>query len=169
MRQLLLAAILAAGLTACGSTPQASAPTAAPVSAEFNSGECNLVSDDDVNTAAGAGRFTKVVVSDAGCFWQETSMSGIFGAGFGISTWWYRGSDIDSERRLEMKAGRELTDVSFNGNSGFQASDANACSLYVGKGDDVIAWSIQTLNPASLPDLCSIVERLANLTQERVT
>jgi hypothetical protein len=54
------------------------------------------------------------------------------------------------------------------GNKGFQASDANACSVYVAKDDDVITWSIQTLNPASLPDLCRITQQLARLTQDRV-
>jgi hypothetical protein len=33
----------------------------------------------------------------------------------------------------------------------------------------VITWSIQTLNPASLPELCSIVGRLAQMTQDRVS
>ncbi len=38
----------------------------------------------------------------------------------------------------------------------------------VAKGGDVITWSIQTLNPATLPDLCAITEQLAELSQERV-
>ena len=78
--------------------------------------------------------FTKVVVSDAGCFWQENTMLGTFGAGMGISTWWYRGSDMDTERSLEQKAGRTLTELSIDGNKGFKAYDANACSIYVAKG-----------------------------------
>lgn len=135
----------------------------------FHSGECNFVSDDDVNSVAGPGRFTKTVVTDAGCFWQENSMIAMIGAGMGISTWWYRGSDLDIERTLERKAGRELTELSLDGNSGFRASDTNACSVYVTKGSDVITWSIQTMNPASLPELCSIVDRLAQLSQDRVT
>jgi hypothetical protein len=74
-------------------------------------------------------------------------MIGSFGAGMGISTWWYRGSDAETERALEKKAGRKLTELSLNSNSAFQASDANACSVYV---------------------LCTIVRRLAQLTQDRV-
>jgi hypothetical protein len=38
----------------------------------------------------------------------------------------------------------------------------------VSKGGDVITWSIQTMNPATLPDLCDITEQLAQLSQERV-
>ncbi len=112
--------------------------------------------------------FTKVVDSDAGCFWQENTMLGSFGAGMGISTWWYRGSDMDTERTLEQQAGRTLTELSIDDNKGFKAFDANACSIYVSKGSDVITWSIQTMNPASLPDLCSITEKLAQLSQDRV-
>jgi len=166
----LIAAIAAiavtGGLAACG-TAQPKPPQAAGARG-FHSGDCNLVSDDDVNAAAGPGRFTKTVVSDAGCFWQENFMIGSFGAGMGISTWWYRGSDMDIERTLERKAGRELTELSLNGNGGFQASDVNACSVYVAKGGDVITWSIQTLNPSTLPPLCTIIRRLAQLSQDRV-
>jgi Protein of unknown function (DUF3558) len=154
-----------AGCGAPGSHPASSAPT----DNGFHSGECNLVSDDDVNSVAGAGRFTRTVVNETGCFWQENSMIAMVGAGMGISTWWYRGSDVDTERTLERMAGRELTELSLDGNSGFRASDTNACSVYVTKGNDVITWSIQTLNPASLPELCSIVDRLAQMTQDRVT
>lgn len=160
-------ATVVAGVAGCGGThPQSAPPTA--VSAGFHSGQCNLVSDNEVNTAGGADRFDKVVVSDAGCFWQENSMIGTVGAGMGISTWWYRGSDLDVERALERKAGRELTELSLNGNTGFQAADANVCSVYVSKGNDVITWSIQTMNPARLPELCSIVNRLAQESQDRV-
>ena len=56
--------------------------------------------------------------------------------------------------RLEQQAGRTLTELSIDGNKGFKAYDANACSIYVAKGTDVITWSIQTMNPAMLPDLC---------------
>ena len=112
--------------------------------------------------------FTKAVVSDAGCFWQENTMIGTVGAGMGISTWWYRGSDMDTERTLEQSAGRTLTELSIDGNKGFKAYDDNACSIYVAKGGDVITWSIQTMNPATLPDLCGITEQLAQLSQDRV-
>jgi hypothetical protein len=159
----LVAAVSAAG---CGSGPS-QRPQAAH-QAGFHSAECNKVTDDEVNHAARSGMFTKVVVSDAGCFWQENSMIGSFGAGMGISTWWYRGSDMDVERTLETQAGRRVTEMTIAGNKGFQASDANACSIYVAKDDDVITWSIQTLNPASLPDLCTITQQLARLTQDRV-
>ena len=166
----LIAAIAAmavtGGLAACGNAQPK--PPQAAVAGGFHSGDCNLVSDDDVNAAAGSGRFTKTVVSDAGCFWQENSMIGSFGAGMGISTWWYRGSDMDIERTLERKAGRVLTELSLNGNAGFQASNVNACSVYVAKGGDVITWSIQTLNPSTLPPLCTIIRRLAQLSQDRV-
>jgi hypothetical protein len=121
-----------------------------------------------VSKAVGSSLFAKAVVSDAGCFWQENTVIGTFGVGMGISTWWYRGSDMDTERGLEQKAGRTLTELSIDGNKGFKAYDANACSIYVAKGGDVITWSIQTMNPAMLGDLCSITEQLAQLSQERV-
>ncbi|MFZ0833089.1 MAG: DUF3558 family protein [Mycobacterium sp.] len=159
--------LLVAAATACAVPQSASAPP--PATAEgFRSGDCNLVSDSDVDTAAGAGKFDKVVVGDAGCFWQENSMIGSFGAGMGISTWWYRGSNLDAERTLERKAGREITEMSVDGNVGFRASDDNACSIYVAKGGDVITWSIQTVNPGSLPPLCTVVGELAQLSQDRV-
>lgn len=155
------------GAAACGGRAHEPSPPPAPAASQFNSGECNLVSDNEVTDAAGP-LFTKSVVSDAGCFWQENTMIGSFGAGMGISTWWYRGSAMDIERTLEIKAGRAITELSMNGNSGFQASDANACSIYLAKGNDVIAWSLQTLNPSSMPDLCGVVHRLAQLSQARV-
>ena len=160
-------AVLVAGC----STPEHSAapdPPVASTSSGFQSGQCNNVTDADVAKAVGSATYTKVVDSDAGCFWQENTMLGSFGAGMGISTWWYRGSDMDTERTLEQQAGRTLTELSVDGNKGFKAYDANACSIYVSKGGDVITWSIQTMNPATLPDLCSITEQLAQLSQERV-
>ena len=156
--------------TGCG-TPQHPAAPDAPADSSgsgFQSGECNNVTDADVTKAVGSATFTKVIDSDAGCFWQENTMLGSFGAGMGISTWWYRGSDMDTERSLEQQAGRKLTELSIDGNKGFKAFDANACSIYVSKGGDVITWSIQTMNPASLPDLCGITGQLAQLSQERV-
>jgi hypothetical protein len=160
-------AVLAAG---CGSPDQPGAPaTPAPLAGGgFQSGECNNVIDSDVTKAVGSAMFTRVLVGDAGCFWQENTMIGTFGAGMGISTWWYRGSDMDTERSLEQQAGRSLTELSLDGNKGFKAFDANACSIYVAKGADVITWSIQTMNPASLPDLCSITEKRAQLSQARM-
>jgi hypothetical protein len=160
-------AVLATG---CG-TPQHPAAPDTPAdspSSGFASGECNNVTDADVTKAVGSATFTKVIDSDAGCFWQENTMLGSFGAGMGISTWWYRGSDMDTERELEQRAGRALTELSIDGNEGFKASDDTACSIYVAKGGDVITWSIQTMNSATLPDLCSIVEQLAQLSQQRV-
>ena len=156
-------------LAGCGS-PSAPAPTstALPAGGGFRSGECNLVTDDEVEAAAGTAIFRKVLDGDAGCFWQEDTMLGSVGAGMGISTWWYRGSDLDVERRLEQEAGRTITELEISGNQAFQASDTNACSIYVDKDGDVIAWTIQTLNPASLPDLCGITEQLAQLSQDRV-
>jgi hypothetical protein len=160
-------ALLAAG---CGTPQHSAAPNApaAPPSSGFQSGECNNITDADVAKAVGSATFTKVVDSDAGCFWQENTMLGSFGAGMGISTWWYRGSDMDTERTLEQQAGRTLTELSVDGNKGFKAYDANACSIYVSKGGDVITWSIQTMNPATLPDLCDVTGQLAQLSQERV-
>jgi len=166
-----LAALCAAALLAgCGTSDHSAAPTtsAPPPGAGFRSADCNGVTDADITKAAGSSMFTKVVVSDAGCFWQENTVLGTFGQGMGISTWWYRGSDMDTERALEHKAGRTLTELSIDGNKGFKASDANACSIYVAKGSDVITWSIQTMNPAMLPDLCTITGQLAELSQERV-
>jgi Protein of unknown function (DUF3558) len=162
-------ASMAVLLAACGSPSEEAAPTSpAPPPGGFRSGECNLVTDDEVEEAAGTAIFRKVLDGDAGCFWQEDTMLGAVGAGMGISTWWYRGSDLDVERRLEQEAGREITELEMSGNQGFQAADVNACSIYIDKGNDVIAWSIQTLNPASLPDLCGITEQLAQLSQDRV-
>ncbi len=166
-------ATLAAGaalLTGCAhaDAPAAPAPSQAPPTGGFRSVDCNGVTDADIAKAVGSSMFTKAVVSDAGCFWQENTVLGTFGAGMGISTWWYRGSDMDTERSLEKQAGRTLTELSVEGNKGFKAYDANACSIYVAKGGDVITWSIQTMNPAMLPDLCTITEQLAQLSQDRV-
>ncbi|WP_102141850.1 DUF3558 domain-containing protein [Mycobacterium hubeiense] len=166
-------AVLAAGaaVAGCGSSDQPTEPAPTPppaAGAGFDSGDCNGVTDADVDKAAGPGVFTKAVVSDAGCFWQENTVFGTVGAGMGISTWWYRGSDMDTERHLEKQAGRTLTELSLDGNKGFKAHDANACSIYVAKGNDVITWSIQTMNPAMLPDLCTITEQLAQLSADRV-
>jgi hypothetical protein len=164
--------VLATGcsVVACGS-PAASttaAPSPLDPSKVFHSTDCNAVTDADVTKAAGATLFTRVVVSDAGCFWQENTAIGDFGLGMGISTWWYRGSDLDTERSLERNAGRTLTELAVHGNKGFKAYDDNACSVYVAKGSDVITWSVQTVNPGMLPDLCAITEQLAQLSQDRV-
>ena len=114
----------AVALAGCGQSSEAPtpAPTVAPVpDTGFRSADCNGVSDADITAAVGSGLFTKAVVSDAGCFWQENTMLGSFGAGMGISTWWYRGSDMDTERTLEQQAGRTLTELSVDGNKGFKA------------------------------------------------
>jgi hypothetical protein len=164
-------AAVAAVLAGCGSSEDqstASTSPSPPPAGGFRSADCNGVTDDDVTKAVGSSMFTKAVVSDAGCFWQENTVLGTFGQGMGISTWWYRGSDMDTERSLEQQAGRTLTELSIDGNKGFKAYDANACSIYVAKGTDVITWSIQTMNPAMLPDLCTITGQLAELSQERV-
>ncbi len=155
-------------LASCSSQDTSSAPESVAVGDGFHGADCNGITDTDIADAVGSSMFTKAVVSDAGCFWQENSMLGRFGAGMGISTWWYRGSDMDTERTLETRAGRTLTELSIDGNQGFRASDANVCSIYVAKGQDVITWSIQTMNPATLPDLCQVTEKLARLSQGRV-
>jgi hypothetical protein len=158
---------MAGALVGCGSPRPTAAGPSTPV-AVFRTADCGGVVDADVMKAAGRALFTKVVVSDAGCFWQEHTAIGDFGVGLGISTWWYRGSDLDTERSLERKVGRTLTEVTLNGNKGFKAYDENACSIYVAKGNDVITWSIQTLNPAMLPDLCTVTGQLAQLSQDRM-
>lgn len=171
LRSFAVLAASAALLAGCGSSDQQEAATTSPVPPPgdgFRSADCNGVTDADVTKAVGSSMFTKAVVSDAGCFWQEKSEFGTVGAGMGISTWWYRGSDMDTERSLEQSAGRQLTELSLDGNKGFKAYDGNACSIYVAKGGDVITWSIQTLNPATLPDLCAVTEQLAQLSQDRV-
>ncbi|OKH75692.1 lprB protein [Mycobacterium sp. SWH-M1] len=157
-------------LVACGGPAEPAQPADAGSSSSggFRSADCNGISDSDVAAAAGGNLFTRAVVSDTGCFWQENSMIGDVGAGMGISTWWYRGSDMDTERQLEQQAGRTLTELSLDGNKGFKAYDDSACSIYVAKGGDVITWSIQTLNSETLPDLCTIVGQLAQLSQDRV-
>ncbi|MDA2895123.1 DUF3558 family protein [Mycolicibacterium sp. BiH015] len=166
------ALILGALLAGCGGTDQADEPSptagAQPPGEGFQSVDCNGVTDADVAAAAGSDLFVPAVVSDAGCFWQEDSMIDNFGAGMGISTWWYRGSDMDTERELEQLAGRTLTELSIDDNKGFKAYDDTACSIYVAKGGDVITWSIQTMNSQTMPDLCSIIEQLAELSQQRV-
>jgi len=162
---------VAAVLAGCGQSDRPATPAspAPPLpGAGFRSADCNGITDADVTKAVGSSMFSKAVVSDAGCFWQENTVLGTFGAGMGISTWWYRGSDMDTERSLEQQAGRTLTELSIDGNKGFKAYDANACSIYVAKGTDVITWSIQTMNPAMLPDLCTITSQLAELSQDRV-
>ncbi|MFI5509226.1 DUF3558 domain-containing protein [Mycobacterium sp. NPDC051804] len=163
-------ALVATAAAGCGSSEESAAPptTAAGTPGGFRSGDCNGITDADITAAVGPAQFTKSVVSDSGCFWQENSVFGTVGAGMGISTWWYRGSDMDTERALEKSAGRTLTELSLDGNKGFKAYDGNACSIYVAKGGDVITWSIQTLNPATLPDLCAVTEQLAQLSQDRV-
>ena len=123
---------VAALLGGCGqSQPPATTTTPPPPpGAGFRSADCNGITDADVTKAVGSSMFTKSVVSDAGCFWQENTVLGTFGQGMGISTWWYRGSDMDTERTLEQQAGRTLTELSIDGNKGFKAHDANACSIY---------------------------------------
>jgi hypothetical protein len=101
-----------------------STPTVATAAAGFRSGDCNGVTDADIIAAVGPAKFTKSVVSDAGCFWQENSVFGTVGAGMGISTWWYRGSDMDTERSLEQTAGRTITELSLDGNKGFRPTTA---------------------------------------------
>ena len=166
---LVASAAVSAVLAGCGPSRDNAAPSApATADAGFRSGDCNGITDADIAAAAGPASFTRAVVSDAGCFWQENSEFGTVGAGMGISTWWYRGSDMDTERSLELSAGRKLTELSLDGNKGFKAHDGNACSIYVAKGGDVITWSIQTLNPVTLPDLCTVTEQLAQLSQDRV-
>jgi hypothetical protein len=165
----ILMAVLALAGCGSGGGAKSSTPVPTPVADRgFHSGDCNGVTDKDILDAVGTKMFSKVVDSDAGCFWQEDTMLGTFGAGMGISTWWYRGSDMATERELESQAWRKLTEMSIDGNTGFKAADDNACSIYVAKGGDVITWSIQTMNPAMLPDLCTVTEHLAQLSQERV-
>ena len=163
--------VLAAGcsVVACGSPTASTTPAPSPGSGQtFRSAECNGVTDADVTGAVGGTLFTRVVVNDAGCFWQENTALGDVELGMGLSTWWYRGSDLDTERSLERDTGRTITELEVNGNKGFQASDRNACSVYVAKGGDVITWSVQTVNPGKLPDLGSITGTLAQLSQNRV-
>lgn len=167
---LVLGGVLSAALATGCQVGEHSEPPSAPVPSGggFQSADCNGVTDADITKAVGSAMFTRAVVSDAGCFWQENTVLGSFGAGMGISTWWYRGSDMDTERTLEERAGRTMTELSIDGNKGFKASDANVCSIYVAKGSDVITWSIQSMNPAMLPDLCGITTQLAQLSQDRV-
>ena len=169
-----ICAALAAGVavlaTGCGAPEHPVAPDtpAAPPGSGFQSGDCNNVTDADVAKAVGSGTFTKVVDSDAGCFWQENTMLGSFGCGDGHLDVVVSRKRYGHRADLEQQAGRTLTELSVDGNKGFKASDANACSIYVSKGGDVITWSIQTMNPATLPDLCGITQQLAQLSQERV-
>ncbi|MBJ7336845.1 DUF3558 domain-containing protein [Mycolicibacterium sp.] len=168
----LLAGLAVGGvvLAGCGTSgSDIAGPAPSDSSGGFRSTDCNAVTDADVTKAVGSTFFTRVVVSDVGCFWQENTAIGDVGLGMGISTWWYRGSGLDAERSLERNAGRTLTELTIDGNTGFKAYDGNACSVYVAKGSDVITWSIQTVNAVMLPDLCSITETLAQLSQDRVS
>ncbi len=165
-------ALLTVVLAGCGTAEQPGEPTgrSAPgaPAAGFASVDCGGITDADVDAAAGSVLFEPAVVGDAGCFWREETGISSIGAGMGISTWWYRGSAMGTEREIEQLAGRTLTELAIDENQGFKAQDDTACSIYVAKGGDVITWSIQTMNSATLPDLCSIVDRLARLSQERV-
>ena len=108
----------------CG-TPEHSAaqdPPAAPPSSGFQSGDCNNVTDADVAKAVGSATFTKVVDSDAGCFWQENTMLGSFGrawasrrGGIAAATWTPSGPS-------SSRPGGTLTELSVDGNKGFKAS-----------------------------------------------
>jgi hypothetical protein len=171
MARLLPLVLVVSTLVACGHAHDP-VPTAAAPASGFHDVECNGVTDADIASATGSSsgtpKFTKVVSTGVGCFWQENTAIGTVGLGMGISTWWYRGSDMDVERTLEQRAGRTLTELAVDGNEGFKAADRNACSIYVAKGRDVITWSIQTLNPSAWPDLCRVTERLAQLSQDRV-
>ena len=165
------ALVTATVLAGCGGgaePEQQPGGTGMGIGSGFDSADCNGVSTADIARVVGSNMFKQAVISDAGCFWQENTMIGSVGAGMGISTWWYRGSDMDTERELEELAGRALTELAMDGNKGFMAYDDTACSIYVAKGDDVITWSIQTMNSVTLPDLCGIVEQLAQLSQDRV-
>lgn len=168
--RLLAVAICSLALVGCGhrAPPAASSSVAAAPDAGFRSVECNGVTDADIAAAITKPSYAKVVSTGVGCFWQENTALGSPGLGMGISTWSYRGSEMDLERTLERRAGRGLTELTLDGNKGFKAADKNACSIYVAKGQDVITWSIQTLNPSTLPDLCTVTERLARLSQDRV-
>ena len=50
----------------------------------------------------------------------------------------------------------------------FRGGPAYVVCRWCERGDDVITWSIQTMNSATLPDLCGIVDELAQLSQDRV-
>ncbi|MGV0834095.1 DUF3558 domain-containing protein [Mycolicibacterium thermoresistibile] len=166
-----VAAALTALLAGCGAAPDRPPDRdAAPPGASdgFRSADCNGITDADVQQAVGAALLTRVAVGDAGCFWQENTVFGTVGVGNGVSTWWYRGADLDEERLLEARAGRTLVEVSIDGQQGFKAYDDKACSIYVAKGGDVMAWTLRTLNPASFGDLCAIVEQLAEVSHDRV-
>ncbi|WP_395308217.1 DUF3558 domain-containing protein [Mycobacterium sp. AMU20-3851] len=168
---LIAAALVLTGCSAAQPPTSEPAPTAGPAetSATWGIGtDCNGITDADVARATGTALFTRVLVNDVGCFWQENTVAGRVGAGMGISTWRYRGSDIAAEREIEERSGRTLTELSIQGNPGFKAYDANACSIYVAKGRDLITWSIQTMNPSTLPPLCTITDQLAELSQDRV-
>ena len=167
MKRSVAVALLSVALAGCGTDPQATDGGSGPAPT-FEPADCGGLTDADITDAVGSTLFTSVVVSPAGCFWQENTAIGTFGVGMGISTWWYRGSDLAAERTLEQSVGREVTEVSIDDNKGFRASDENACSVYVAKGDDVVTWSIQTENPELLPDLCSVADRLAQLSQDRL-
>lgn len=86
-RTVLIGAVVGAALlTACGTSEHQEQPAAPSSAGGFRTTDCNGITDADVTTAAGSAMFTKTVVSDTGCFWQENTVLGTFGAGMGIST-----------------------------------------------------------------------------------
>ena len=157
-------------LAGCGHPDRGAADPGAAQRRRFPQRRLQRVTDADVTAAAGSadvhqGRRQRRGLLLAG----ELHASARSAPGMGISTWWYRGSDLDVERTLEQKAGRDITELdAATATSGFKASDANACSIYVAKGGDVITWSMQTLNPAMLPRPVRGHRALAQLSQDRV-
>ena len=106
---ILVLALVVTALVACGGGERRdTADTGSGPADTFEPADCGAVTDADVTAAVGSTLFTRVVVSEAGCFWQENTAIGTFGIGMGISTWWDPGSDLDTERALELKGGREL-------------------------------------------------------------
>jgi len=128
---------------------------------EFSaSADCNGITDADVSKAVGSSMFTKTVVSDAGCFWQENTVLGNFGAGMasppgGTAERHGYGAVGSSSRPAARSPNCRSTATRAS-----RAYDANCLQNLRGQGTDVITWSIQTMNPAMLPDLCAVTGQL---------
>ena len=97
-------------------------PAAPPPAADSRAPTATASPTPTSRKAVGSTMFTKAVVSDAGLLLAGEHRARHVRAGMGISTWWYRGSDMDTERTLEQQAGRTLTELSIDGNKGFKAT-----------------------------------------------
>ena len=171
MSWLLAAAAASTILAGCGSSEESAAPTtSAPAPGPgFRSGDCNGITDADITRRGRGGdvhqgrrqRRRLLLAGEFHVRHRRRSAWGSRRGGTAEAIWTPSGS-------WNRTPAASSPSCRWTATKGFKAYDGNACSFYVAKGGDVITWSIQTLNPATLPDLCTITEQLAQLSQERV-